>query len=89
MPKQVEAYRGMFKHAHVRSLSQDNSHETLCSLRFARQVNQCDTGGGGKQAPKRQVKSLKGGSADPPAKQARPDAAGPSAASEPATPGRS
>jgi kinesin family protein C1 len=32
----------------------ENSHETLCSLRFAKQVNQCDTGSG--QKPKRSVK---------------------------------
>ena len=39
----------------------DNSHESLCSLRFARQVNQCDTGSAaGRQAPK------------PSKKQARP-----------------
>jgi len=30
-----------------------NSHETLCSLRFAKQVNQCDTGG----KPRRYLKS--------------------------------
>eukprot|EP00927_Polykrikos_kofoidii_P064698 TRINITY_DN6019_c0_g3_i1.p1 TRINITY_DN6019_c0_g3~~TRINITY_DN6019_c0_g3_i1.p1 ORF type:complete len:965 (+),score=185.10 TRINITY_DN6019_c0_g3_i1:33-2927(+) len=35
---------------------QTNSHETLCSLRFARQVNQCDTGG----KPRRTVKSTSG-----------------------------
>jgi hypothetical protein len=32
----------------------DNSHETLCSLRFAAQVSQCDTGG----KPKRAVKAI-------------------------------
>jgi len=31
---------------------QSNSHETLCSLRFANQVSQCDTGG----KPKRSAK---------------------------------
>eukprot|EP00310_Coccolithus_braarudii_P022852 CAMPEP_0183346446 /NCGR_PEP_ID=MMETSP0164_2-20130417/11565_1 /TAXON_ID=221442 /ORGANISM="Coccolithus pelagicus ssp braarudi, Strain PLY182g" /LENGTH=643 /DNA_ID=CAMNT_0025517725 /DNA_START=11 /DNA_END=1943 /DNA_ORIENTATION=- len=30
----------------------DNSHETLCSLRFASQVNQCDTGGKPKRTSK-------------------------------------
>ncbi|KAL1510831.1 hypothetical protein AB1Y20_007114 [Prymnesium parvum] len=32
-----------------------NAHESLCSLRFAKQVNQCDTGGG-RQGAKRSVK---------------------------------
>merc|ERR1719327_2221771 len=32
----------------------DNSHETLCSLRFASQVSQCNTGG----KPKRSTKTL-------------------------------
>merc|ERR1719316_211835 len=35
-----------------------NSHETLCSLRFAQQVSQCDTGG----KPKRSCKSIQSGS---------------------------
>merc|ERR1719161_886949 len=35
----------------------DNSHETLCSLRFASQVSQCDTGG----KPKRTCKSINAG----------------------------
>ena len=34
-----------------------NSHETLCSLRFASQVSQCDTGG----KPKRSAKAVGGG----------------------------
>lgn len=33
---------------------QKNSHETLCSLRFAKQVSQCNTGG----KPRRSVKNL-------------------------------
>jgi len=32
---------------------QKNTHETICALRFARQVSQCDTGG----KPKRHVKA--------------------------------
>merc|ERR1719515_414051 len=35
-----------------------NAHETLCSLRFAAQVSQCDTGG----KPKRTCKSIQPGS---------------------------
>jgi kinesin family protein C1 len=34
----------------------ENSHETLCSLRFARQVNQCNTGG----KPKRTLRAVTG-----------------------------
>ena len=36
---------------------QSNAHESLCSLRFAKQVNQCDTGAAGKGGgpPKRNV----------------------------------
>merc|ERR1712139_493189 len=37
---------------------QSNSHETLCSLRFAGQVSQCDTGG----KPKRSAKAAAVGS---------------------------
>merc|ERR1719160_1907953 len=37
---------------------QSNAHETLCSLRFASQVSQCDTGG----KPKRTCKSIQPGS---------------------------
>lgn len=37
---------------------QSNSHETLCSLRFAKQVSQCDTGGG--KQPKRHAKPASG-----------------------------
>jgi len=37
---------------------QRNAHETLCSLRFAKQVSQCNTGG----KPRRSVKSLQGSS---------------------------
>ena len=33
-----------------------NSHESLCSLRFAKQVSQCDTGGG--KQPKRHTKPV-------------------------------
>merc|ERR1719160_1813942 len=36
---------------------QTNAHETLCSLRFASQVSQCDTGG----KPKRTCKSINSG----------------------------
>eukprot|EP00965_Chrysotila_dentata_P222476 6192996-Pleurochrysis_carterae.AAC.1 len=37
---------------------ESNSHETLCSLRFASQVSQCDTGG----KPKRTAKPVGGAS---------------------------
>lgn len=48
---------------------QDNAHETLCSLRFAGQVSQCDTGG----RPKRHAKSTIGTSvALSPAPSSRP-----------------
>jgi len=50
----------------------DNSHETLCSLRFASQVNQCDTGG----KPKRALKAAAGTA--PSGKTGRPQTAGPS-----------
>ena len=56
----------------------DNSHETLCSLRFAKQVNQCDTGGAQKSAPKRSAKAPAPAGA-PPAKAARPATAAPAA----------
>merc|ERR1712232_299120 len=38
-----------------------NSHETLCSLRFAGQVSQCDTGG----KPKKQSRNLNRNGSDP------------------------
>jgi kinesin family protein C1 len=47
-----------------------NAHETLCSLRFASQVSQCDTGG----KPKRAAKPV-GASARPPTAGARPQSA--------------
>ena len=62
-----------------------NSHESLCSLRFAKQVNQCDTGAGKGGQPKRNVvrkpDAPAGGA--PASKQPRPATAapgGPSAA---------
>merc|ERR1711920_162905 len=45
---------------------EDNSHETLCTLRFASQVSQCDTGG----KPKRSTKTASSASAADPAPQA-------------------
>jgi len=39
-----------------------NAHETLCSLRFAKQVSQCNTGG----KPRRSVKNLGQGAGPPP-----------------------
>merc|ERR1712087_210291 len=41
-----------------------NSHETLCSLRFAGQVSQCDTGG----KPKKQSRNLNRNESDPDAR---------------------
>ena len=63
-----------------------NSHETLCSLRFAKQVNQCDTKGkgGGGGGDKRSVKPLppKGEPSNPAAgnDKKRPATAAPAAA---------
>eukprot|EP00747_Dinoflagellata_sp_TGD_P164390 gnl/TRDRNA2_/TRDRNA2_184268_c0_seq1.p1 gnl/TRDRNA2_/TRDRNA2_184268_c0~~gnl/TRDRNA2_/TRDRNA2_184268_c0_seq1.p1 ORF type:complete len:1175 (+),score=317.96 gnl/TRDRNA2_/TRDRNA2_184268_c0_seq1:73-3597(+) len=52
---------------------QSNSHETLCSLRFAGQVSQCNTGG----KPKRSAKSAASGTASA---QTRPPATAPRSA---------
>ncbi len=60
---------------------EDNSHETLCSLRFASQVSQCDTGG----KPKRSAKPAGAASAPRAAaapKHARPHTAGASVPSK-------
>ena len=38
-----------------------NSHESLCSLRFAKQVNQCDTGGKAKRSAKPAAGGAPGG----------------------------
>merc|ERR1719160_1524249 len=53
---------------------QDHAHETLCSLRFASQVSQCNTGG----KPVRAAKTISGAP--------QPQVAGPK--SRPGTPGR-
>merc|ERR1712048_1324079 len=45
-----------------------NSHETLCSLRFAGQVSQCDTGG----KPKKQSRNLNRNGSDPDARSQTP-----------------
>jgi len=58
-----------------------NSHETLCSLRFASQVNQCDTGG----KPKRTAKATAGGSANASSKQLLATS-GPATGKQPARP---
>ena len=61
----------------------DNSHETLCSLRFASQVNQCDTGGKPKRNAKPTAAGAPGGGAAGGAKStvgAKTAAAKPSAA---------
>lgn len=49
-----------------------NSHETLCSLRFASQVSQCDTGG----KPKRSAKAVAGASAPKAVGGVKPAASG-------------
>ena len=53
---------------------QQNAHESLCSLRFAKQVNQCDTGTAQARQPKRHAKPT-AQQAAPAAKQARPQSA--------------
>eukprot|EP00929_Paragymnodinium_shiwhaense_P012868 TRINITY_DN120752_c0_g1_i1.p1 TRINITY_DN120752_c0_g1~~TRINITY_DN120752_c0_g1_i1.p1 ORF type:complete len:880 (-),score=189.04 TRINITY_DN120752_c0_g1_i1:94-2733(-) len=56
-----------------------NSHETLCSLRFAKQVSQCNTGG----KPQRHVKTLR--TSSPPPSQCNP-ASGRKASPSPSPP---
>ena len=58
---------------------QSNAHESLCSLRFAKQVNQCDTGAAGKGGgpPKRNVVKTGAAQIAPPGK--RPASAAPGA----------
>ena len=48
---------------------QENAHETLCALRFAKDVNQCDTGGGSK--PKKHERPVSADAAVPEAKQSK------------------
>lgn len=62
----------------------DNSHESLCSLRFAKQVNQCDTGTGGGQKPKRSAKAPPPATA-PASKAARPQGGAAAPSKRPAT----
>ena len=56
----------------------DNSHESLCSLRFAKQVSQCDTGAGKGGQPKKftGVRKAEPAQSAPGSKQARPATAG-------------
>mmetsp|Transcript_9693 Transcript_9693/g.17973 ORF Transcript_9693/g.17973 Transcript_9693/m.17973 type:complete len:1185 (+) Transcript_9693:55-3609(+) len=65
---------------------EDNAHETLCSLRFASQVNQCDTGG----KPKRSAKKANQDSTQrrPQASSSRPQSAAPTTSSAAARTGR-
>lgn len=52
-----------------------NAPESLCSLRFAKKVNQCDTGGGARPGAKRSAKPMDAASSDAAPKSARPASA--------------